>query len=317
MTPIETAIKANDTEQLRDLIANGEDVNAEAENGDTPLILAATDGLEVITEILLEAGADPDAQNPMTGATALHVAAFVGHVGVAELLIPAMSDVDAKEVVGFTPLHFAARQDHLEIVNLLIDAGAGVNERSATGRPPITLAALMGHEAMVDELLDSGANPVLKADGGITILMDACSDIGTEGVLQILMEKANLDVNDVSDDGSPAIEFCAFFGNKPGVEVLLANEADPGIGAGDGVRDEVCGCTDSETLGCPEGACESGEEIAEISDLTGREAAAGSAAAPVGPPARPPPESIEDCAVFPDVVSQLECTAKLPADGRR
>jgi len=43
------------------------------------------------------------------GITALHSAAMMGHIEIADLLIAKGADVNAKdEITGWTPLHYAA-----------------------------------------------------------------------------------------------------------------------------------------------------------------------------------------------------------------
>ena len=67
----------------------------------------------------------------LRGATPLILAAQRGHTGVAELLISADADVNARDErapwfdVG-TVLHYAAEAGHTDVAELLIDNGADV-----------------------------------------------------------------------------------------------------------------------------------------------------------------------------------------------
>jgi ankyrin repeat protein len=96
----------------------------------------------------LAAGADVNAGG-VFGTTPLHLAAWLGHKEIAELLITNGTDVNAKKAVeGETPLHEAAIEGHKEIAELLIVNGANVNAKdkgsgSLIGRTPVDLAIIL------------------------------------------------------------------------------------------------------------------------------------------------------------------------------
>lgn len=138
----------------------------------------------------------------------------------------------------------------------------------------------------------------------------------------------------MDDFGSTAMEWCFFFGNKEGMMALLDGGADSSIGEGDGVRDEPCGCMELRNnprlLQCPEGTCQTVEQIAELEMLMGRGSDGTGVTASNSPPAPPEPRSEspspnpktsgnvpvlmdeptgEDCSSFPDLIAQLECVA--------
>lgn len=79
---------SRDVETVRLLIAQGADVNMEQAGGYTPLHQASAAGLEELTRILLEAGADRT-KVCHQGKTAADYAREKGHAGVVELLSPA------------------------------------------------------------------------------------------------------------------------------------------------------------------------------------------------------------------------------------
>jgi len=57
-TALHWAVRSNDVQKVRDLLRAGANANAANSYGMTPLILAATNGNAVITQLLLSAGAD-------------------------------------------------------------------------------------------------------------------------------------------------------------------------------------------------------------------------------------------------------------------
>ena len=123
---------------------NGTDVHAMNPDGWTPLQLAAYEAYRdyaeknVIIKLLIAQGADVNAKTE-GGDTPLHFAASMGHKEIAELLIANGADVNAKSQHEHTPLHFAARTGEKEVAGLLIDKGADVNAASRNGKTPLDL----------------------------------------------------------------------------------------------------------------------------------------------------------------------------------
>lgn len=84
----------------------------------------------------LSAGADVNAQEPLSGVTPLSWAALHGHAEVARLLIEHDADLDARNRDGARPLHAAAFLGHAAVVQLLIESGADVEASDAKGATP-------------------------------------------------------------------------------------------------------------------------------------------------------------------------------------
>ena len=74
------------TETVRVLLEHGADVNARADDGATPLMLAASCGDPEIVQALLDQGADLNGSFVQTGKTALMLAEEHGYAGIARLL---------------------------------------------------------------------------------------------------------------------------------------------------------------------------------------------------------------------------------------
>jgi ankyrin repeat protein len=147
MTALMTAVKHNDVNAVKSLIAQGANVNELDANQDAPLVMAAYQGHTDIVRLLLEAGADVAAVDPGMKATALHAAAYAGRTAAARLLVEYHIDIDRQGPFnGYTALHDAIWQGHVETAEVLIDAGANLHLKSHSGETPLDFARSRGQE---------------------------------------------------------------------------------------------------------------------------------------------------------------------------
>jgi ankyrin repeat protein len=84
-------------------LARGANPNLHNRRGLSVLQIAASKGLLLVVEALLDAGAEIDAQDP-AGDTALHYAMAAEHQGVIDLLVQRHADVYAKNKAGQRPV---------------------------------------------------------------------------------------------------------------------------------------------------------------------------------------------------------------------
>ena len=108
---IYTSARGN-TEQVRELLDAGADIDIQDKFGRTALMLSAAYGRADTVKLLLDAGADIDIQEEF-GRTALVLAAMWGHTGVMELLIQAGADVDIRDSDSRTAFDML-KEDHPE-----------------------------------------------------------------------------------------------------------------------------------------------------------------------------------------------------------
>jgi ankyrin repeat protein len=134
--PLHAAVRMNDLDTARRLLAAGADATQPNRLGVVPLALAAGNGNAAMMRLLLDAGADPNATDA-AGETMLMIASRVGALDAVRLLLDRGAIVDARDArYQQTALMVATRDNHPDIVTLLIDRGADVNARTRTGPTP-------------------------------------------------------------------------------------------------------------------------------------------------------------------------------------
>jgi uncharacterized protein len=123
------AAALGDLDRLREILdANGERVQAWSSDGFTPLHYAAYfDGPDAV-RLLLARGADIEAparnEEFAQDAHPLHSAVAAGRSDVAEALLQAGADPNARQAGGFTPLMAAEQRGDLDLAELLVRHGA-------------------------------------------------------------------------------------------------------------------------------------------------------------------------------------------------
>lgn len=115
-------------------------------DGFTLLHLAAFFGHQDVVAWLLRQGAPVDAIAANESLVRpLHSAVVAGSLRVTELLLKAGAEPDAPQRGGWTALHGAARRGDADLIGLLLDHGADRGLRSDDGRTALDLAREHGH----------------------------------------------------------------------------------------------------------------------------------------------------------------------------
>ena len=162
------------------------------------IIEAARRGDAAAVSSLLDQGADVnEAQGD--GMTALHWAAECGHAEVADVLLAASADVEAKTRIGsYTPLHFAGRGGHAPIVVRLLEAGAdpdAVTTNSGVTPLHLAAAAIGGMDAVVVLLAHGADANARERSAGQTPLMFAAGSNRAGAVRALLSGGADPGLN--------------------------------------------------------------------------------------------------------------------------
>jgi ankyrin len=238
----------------RELIARGAHVNAQTDQGFTPLHSAKS---AAMIRLLLEHGADPNAltkteertplmqrlQSPTSpeivrlfiehktdiaaadknGDTALHHAAHRPDGEVVALLLKAGANPNARNKVNATPLHHAAAAGHFAVAKLLLEHGANPNAQADNEITPLHRAVERGHAAVVKLLLDHKADPNARDALGRTPYLMATEDRNRANLADLFQELP-LDVTSADADGNTLLHVVARSGNPRQLQLILARK---------------------------------------------------------------------------------------------
>ncbi|KAJ5935926.1 hypothetical protein N7454_005224 [Penicillium verhagenii] len=223
---------------------------------------ASLGGRSTVVEILLGAGANPNAQGGRYG-NALQAAAYSGSAETVKILLDAHADVNAQGGCYGNALQAAASGGRAETVKILLDAHADVNAQGGQFGNALQAAAQSwnGGAETVKILLDAHAD--VNAQGGylgnalqaaaqswsggaevVKILLDAYADVNTQGgyygnalqaaaqswnggaeTVKILLD-AHAVVNAQGGYYGNALQAAALNGSAETVKILLDAHAD-------------------------------------------------------------------------------------------
>jgi len=239
------AIRDNDYETVKELLAKGIDIHQHDENGITPLLLAVQSQHKGIMNLLLdatveEAGFDfnfsqKDAIcHELTEAVRLEDTEKV--IALLKIVDPNCIDPNPgydtymkegnhwKTLRARTPLVAAARKGNLDITKLLIAKGADINFQDAREETPLMAAAEYGTLEMVEYLLSKGANLEEFSRGEGTVLSVAARGGNLEIVKYFVSKGFDLDAK-TRGEGTP-LSVAARSGHLEVVKYLLSKGAD-------------------------------------------------------------------------------------------
>jgi ankyrin repeat protein len=233
LTPLVYAVRSNDLESVKVLLAAGADINQTTGYGWSPLLVATQNRYYKLGAYLMDHGADVNlankgAWNPLYLAT------------------------DNRNIEGGDYPVRKGDMDHLEYIKLLLDKGANVNARmkdstqtrtvftnqwlDENGATPFLRASQSGDIVLMKLLLAHGADPKIDTVLHVTPLQVAAGIGWVEGITYEWSEDATLqavkmlldlglDPNVQSDTGRVALHGAAHKGRPAVVQVLVDHGA--------------------------------------------------------------------------------------------
>jgi len=160
-----TAVRRNDPATVSALINRGFDVNTLGPTGEPGLLMAVRDSTVKVVEVLLKAPKIKVELRSAQDESPLMLAAINGLTEICKQLIAADADVNKP---GWTPLHYASTKGHLDIMNLLLENNAYIDAESPNGTTSLMMAAQYGTPEAVKLLLQAGADPLVNNSLGMT-----------------------------------------------------------------------------------------------------------------------------------------------------
>jgi ankyrin repeat protein len=195
--PIHDAARKGDVKKVQALLQEDPKLVNEKDNlGDTPLHVAALHGQLEVAQALIAAGADVNAKNnyaPFAPGDLWPYLSPSNHPDPVALL--SVHAIDQRDTLnGYTPLDlatFAAR--YKPLVELLVNKGANVNAQASSGATPLFWAIMRDQKDEAKFLIDHGAN-VNAADAYGDTILDIVLHLQYTSMIQMLLDK-NVDVN--------------------------------------------------------------------------------------------------------------------------
>ncbi|WP_422413119.1 MULTISPECIES: ankyrin repeat domain-containing protein [unclassified Endozoicomonas] len=216
-----SACCSGDLQQVQKLLAEGVYINAVMNAGFTALMIASSEGVTDLAELLIRHGADVNAARAEDGVTALFFAAKNNDIDITRLLIGAGADLNTPRTSdGATPLSIAVQEGCTECARLLIYAGADTSAALSSGMTLLYIAALRGNTDCVELLLNAGLDPNDASSIGITPLYIAALKGNTDCVKRLI--NAGADLNARTRNGSTPLSIATRMGNTDCVKVLIA-----------------------------------------------------------------------------------------------
>ncbi|RYP45981.1 hypothetical protein DL768_007763 [Monosporascus sp. mg162] len=176
------------------------------------------------------------------GMTALHFAAFNGHVDVAVTLLEKGAKVDAKAegdidipfkvfgvnkfltMVGPEAIHLAIARRHMRAISALLEYQADIDAVDQDGQTPLICAVHLGFDGLVSFLLDSGAHMELEDRYGQTPLSLAAMN-GHETIAKLLVENGGK-FDAMEYHGWTPLSLASENGHEAIVKLLVKNGAN-------------------------------------------------------------------------------------------
>ncbi len=231
------AAQVGNVSKAQELLEYGADIETQDDHKYTPLLLASENGRSEIVKLLIDAGANKEAQMPAnyrsnhSKYSSLHFAAKNGHTHTAQILIKAGVNIETQASKDYRALHLACQNGHTEIVELLLNEGADQEARIKDGGyrgyyTPLHFACSYGRYNVVKLLIQKRANIEAQTKGKQLTPLHLAAKRGHMTVAKLLLENgANRDAQD--EDQLMPIHYAVISTRLALVKLLIGKGANP------------------------------------------------------------------------------------------
>ena len=223
------ATQKGEIEKLESLLDEGLDVETEDLVGWTAMIRAAGEGQLAVVELLLRRGA-----NPLHGTIGqrlpIHFAAEFGQLDIVKLLLSRdVSQLNLRDYLGQTPLHKAARESREDVAGVLLSQkGIEADPEDKDGWRPLMNAIAHAKGKIVRMILahpEVDPNHKLRDHGQTPLWMAITTEDDCE-ILQLLLERSDLDLSKTARFGEACVYRAARWSKHAALQLVLAKGAD-------------------------------------------------------------------------------------------
>lgn len=216
------AVKSGDIKKIQQLIYKRYDVNAEDQDGMTPLLYAIESKNANIVNLLIQNGANVDNKNTH-GHKPLFCAVVMDDpdIAIIQLLVKSGANVNVKDKDGVAPLLLWAISSNksVNIIQFLVESGANVDAKNAVGNTPLFYAIKIKNPDIIEFLVQQGANINAQDAQGKTYLHKT-SDWQLAELLKSL--GARSDIKD--QNGKTACDYAAENGDDKLRKILSSKQ---------------------------------------------------------------------------------------------
>jgi ankyrin repeat protein len=202
------------------LLDQGAEVNTRGGRYGNALHAASRKGHKQVVRKLLKAGADTDAQSGDYG-NPLQAASYEGHELIVKMLLENKADVNAQGGKYGNALQSASAAGRQAIVQLLLDKGADVNKQGGLYSNALNAAAAESHEAIVELLLKNSADPLRYDRQGKSVLHHATNSAYCSLSLVELLLSRGVPADTTDIENMTPLHYSVKFGHKSIVRLLL------------------------------------------------------------------------------------------------
>lgn len=221
-TPLILACLVDSFNSVDILIKLGANINISDANGQTPLMYAAAKNSVYSTKLLLSQNEIKLEEKDIVGKTALILAAYYESCEVLKLLIDAGADLNAVDYNGLSALDYAVMRSNHNSIRILIANGANINYSDKTGKTPLIIAAIYDNAPDAEKLINAGADIRIKDSNQKSAFLIA-AEKNAARFLKLLIDSQDI----VEDEYEKAVLISAKNGNVDSLVTLLENTNNP------------------------------------------------------------------------------------------